>query len=1140
MKHTPLLLFFFAKNHHLKESLRIMRISIFLLFVAIFQLTAVNTDAQNTEIEINTNDLTVKVLLTEIERQSDFLFLYRNNDVDVNRVVHIKKKTGNISSILEEAFANTDIRYEFQNKYIVLAPNGSSVESLLPQQNRHTVSGIITDKNGEPVIGANVSQKGTTNGTISDINGNFSIMVSPNTVLIVSYIGYITQDVNVGDRNSIKIELIEDTQTLDEIVVIGYGSVKKSDLTGAVSSVSSKDFGDRSASSVNDLLAGKASGVQVTNDMIHIRGVTTINNTSPLVVIDGLLGGSLNTIHPSDIESIEVLKDASSTAIYGARGANGVILVNTKKGNIGKPQVDFNSFLSLGFPSNRYDLLKAHDYMDLLKDIELNGGTAPEELYKYTKLFNSDGSYTDYVLQDRTNWDKEIQKNSFSQEYTLSIRGGAEKATYSVSGAFNNNNSTAGTVNSKVYILGENTEFKLFKNILKVGQSVRLRYTYSSGGTADMRGLRMPSYSPVYDENVLGGHAVVTTNTDLTDAINPTTGLDRNINDSESRSLRLMAQFYGELNLFPWLKFNTLFGVNIGGGGWSSYTKANQNGNVIQADSEYREGMNYDIAPRFENYLTLSHKFGVHDISLMIGNSYENNIMDRNLGVFGKGFLNDELRNVMRAKNMNISSAGGNPDAYLSYFGRFNYSLMDKYLVTFNFRADGSSRFGPSNRWGKFPSVAVGWKVHEEAFMKNVKWINQLKLRGSYGITGNDGIDRYMYYSLTHSNAAYAFPSHGLSSVVYNGTTVKSLTNPNIKWEETKNISIGLDLGFLENRLQFTADYFTKKSYDILFQVPQAPSLGLGLGIGDGNAMRNAADVTNKGFEFNISYKGMIGDLNYQVAGNGTYVKNKVTGLGGGVPYTGTPDNIMNLGAVSRTEEGYPIGYFYGFKMDKVYATQAEVNADNAKAPGGIYDLVSGGQSKAGDIRYIDVNGDGVVDLDDRTYLGSSIPKFSYGFSTFLEYKGIDFNMSWYGVAGNSLLNGYESYMDAMVQPFNTTTNVLNRWRSESEPGNGIVPRAVKGDPGKNTRMSDRYVYKGSYLRLDLISLGYTLPKSWMAKTNDFINSVRFYVSSDRLFTITGYPGVNPVVSGSNTVRGVDVASNLANRTLRFGVSVKF
>lgn len=1119
-----------------------MKISFFLLFTILFQLSATSSYSQEKKLSVSGTDISLRSLFNHIEKQSEFLFFYVDADVE-GVMVSVNVQNSSINSVLNQALSKTRLLYEINDRYVTIAPK--TVTSV-PSQSI-IVTGLVTDETGAPMPGVNVTIKGTTTGAVSDINGRFSINVpNKDAVLMFSFIGYESQEFVVGNQTSITIMMNEDTREIEEVVVVGYGTVKKSDLTGAVASVSSKDFGDRSAGGISDLLVGKASGVQVTNNMIHIRGVTTINNTAPLVVIDGMLGGALQTVHPSDIESIEVLKDASATAIYGARGANGVLLVTTKKGKEGKPQLDFNTFLSFAYPSNRYDLLKARDYMELLKETKLNGNTTPAQLYTYSKLFNPDGSFTDYVLQDRTNWDEEVQKNAFSQEYTLSVRGGSEKATYSVSGAFNNGKSTAGTSHNQAYIFSENTEFKLFKDRLKLGQSLRFRYTKATGANADMRGLRMPPYSPTLDENVLGGHAIVTTITDLNDAVNPTTGLDSDIYSPLSRSMRLMAQFYGELEIFSWLKFNTNFGVSLGNSSWSSYSKPNANGNLVNPDSQYNESFSYDIAPRLENYLTFTKSFGIHDISAMVGNSYENNILSRNLGVFGEGYQNDNVHNVMVAKNARITGNGGTHYAYLSYFGRLNYSLLNRYLLTFNFRADASPKFSPINRWGYFPSVAVGWKIHEESFMKDISWLDQLKLRASYGLTGNDGIDDFLYFSSIHSYPKYAFPDSKMNDpTYYNGVTIVSSTNPDIKWEETENISFGLDFGFLKNRLQVTADYFIKNTYDILFAVPQPLSLGMGLSPGDGNAMANAASVRNQGVEFSISYRGTAGDLSYQVMGNGTYVKNKVTGLGSGTPYTGTAGGLINLGAVSRTEEGFPIGYFYGYKMDKVYATQAEVDADNQKAPGGTYDL--NGAVQAGDIRFIDVNEDGVVDVDDRTYLGSSIPKFSYGFSASAQYKGFDFSMSWYGVAGNSLLNGYEYYMDGMINTFNATTKVLNRWHSESNPGNGRVPRAVEGDPANNTRMSDRYMYNGAYLRLDLISLGYTLPESWMNRTGGFIKSVRLYVSSDRLFTITGYPGVSPVISGidpdasyANTVRGVDNGNNFANRTLRFGLSVKF
>ena len=847
----------------------------------------------------------------------------------------------------------------------------------------------------------------------------------------------------------------------------------------------------------------------------------------------------MGTVHPSDVSSIEVLKDASATAIYGARGANGVIIVNTKKGKTGPPQFEFSAFYGVRTPDKYFDMLNGQQYMELLKDIEINGGTKPADLYKFTKLFNPDGTFTPLSVQNNTDWQKEMFQSASTQEYTLSVRGGTDSSNYNINMSYNDAKSITGTTDSKSYKISFKGEQQAFGGKWIIGENVRLHHYASTGVSPDIYGgLEMAPYVNVLDPTSLGGYGYTTTTQDLNDANNPVTLLK--LQDSYNKGLSLMVNLTSQIKFTNYLSLNTSLGITGGMGTTKTYTMPYQNGNLKFPDAAMAETMSWNYFPKMENYLSFDKIYGKHAVSAMIGNTVEDGGQSRNIGISGKKFINNNVQNITLASSKLVDADNGYVTAYLSYFGRVNYALNNKYLFTANLRADGSSKFAPANRWGRFPSVAIGWKMHEENFMKGIGWINQLKLRGSYGITGNDQIDSYQYFSSIHSKVSYAFPSQGLSTVSFNGATIKTLASPTIRWEEVKNLSFGFDLTSFNNRLDLTLDYFHKNTYDILFQVPLPPSLGLKVATWENDPYVNAASCTNNGFELSAAWRDQIGDFTYRIQGNVTYVKNNVTGLGSGLPYN--VSQISTMGTTNRTEVGNPIGYFYGFKVDRIYKTNAEVAADNAnaKAKGkAFYNLAA---TSAGDIRFVDINNDGTIDDNDRTYLGNAIPKFTFGATITLGYKGFDFNTSFTGLSGNSILYGSGYTLEGMVRPFNATTVVLGRWKSESDPGNGVVPRAVKTDPSKNTRMSDRFIYDGSYLRNKLLSVGYTFPKSVIGHISSrYIESVRVYGSVDNLFTITHYPGYNVELGGTNMGRGAEnsyVAPN--SKTVRFGVSVVF
>jgi TonB-linked SusC/RagA family outer membrane protein len=742
------------------------------------------------------------------------------------------------------------------------------------------------------------------------------------------------------------------------------------------------------------------------------------------------------------------------------------------------------------------------------------------------------------------------------QEHNLSVRGANEVVNYSISGAINSGESNVGTADWKNYKFGANTQFSMFNKRLKIGEDFRMQYWKNTGrGNGQwpvdvLGGLRMPQYAPVEDASALGGYSYVTTTNDLNDATNPVTDmrLGKYLGQGTNFNLNLKA----DLEIIKGLNLHSSYAIMGGNSSSYSYLKARQNGNLVYPDAQLDENISYWYTSVLENYLTYKKKIGDHDFSVMVGNNVLKPINNRGIGAIGRGFTNDAVTTMNVARDRSVSTNGITIYGNLAYFGRLTYSYKDKYLLTANVRRDASDKFGPLNKWGTFPAVAAAWKISEEAFLQGNTTISFLKLRAGYGITGNDQISSFSYTSNVHSNVAYAFPSRTTNS--FNGATINSSFNPSIQWEEVASTNIGLDIGLLNDRVMITADYFNKETRDMIVDIPLPPSLGFGNNGGGGNANVNAGNMVNKGVELTISTKHQVGDLTYIISANGTFISNEVTNLAGGVPYN--DGGLGGFGSSNRTEEGHSVGFFYGYKMDRVYATQEQVNADNEAARVRAKELdptltdaqladifYISSSTKAGDIRFKDTNGDGIVTEKDRTDLGSSIPKVMYGFSVTLGYKGFDFFMNWNGRQGNKILYELGYHMEGMIRPFNSSTEVLNRWKSEADPGNGLVPRAVKNDPSGNLRMSDRFIYSGSYLRLSLVSLGYTVPRTALDNIfAGYVKNLRVYVSSDNPLTVTKYRGYNPEVGGDvgQRGRGRDTGYLPVARTFRAGLQLTF
>ncbi|MDR2146912.1 MAG: TonB-dependent receptor [Tannerella sp.] len=1107
-----------------------MKISVLLLCVEIFSLSA-SVYSQDVRISVRLENKPVSDVFTAIKTQTDYSFWYDVKDVDVHQPVTLYAENETVKTVLSQALKEQDVDFAVYGNHIIIAKKGTLV-----LQQEITVSGTVTDQNGEPLPGVSVIVKGTTIGISTDADGKYSISIPDReAVLAFSLIGYFRQEAAVGEQTTINVSLVEDTQALDEVVVIGYGSVKKSDLTGSVSSVSNKDFGDVAGNiNIAYLLAGKASGVDVAGTTIRIRGVTSLNNTDPLIIVDGFMGG---TAVPDDIENIEVLKDASSTAIYGSRGANGVILITTKSGKPGPLKFQANVHTDFNFWPKKWDMLNASEYVDFLTESYSNANlTIPPNLLKPESRI------------DVTDWQDVLRKTGRQTQANLSFSGGSEKAVYSLfmNYRFGDPSLTIGAPTTNNFVSMRNKfDFKLTK-WLKVGTNFYADYSATDGAgqvRANDAYVSAP-YIPVLDPaNTAGtGYGDSDLQLDGVAIANPLAFAE--LLDVENLAFNYKPDIWAEIEPVKGLVYRVQAGVS----GSFTYNSSWQPDLVYGGKSQnlistLQKSHSFAFVPLVENYLTWSKVIGKHDFSLMAGNSWQNYVQRGSLSASGTNFADYTIKNIMQANNRQVLSQTFSTGAYLSYYGRVNYQFNNKYLLTANIRADGSPRFAPGNRWGYFPSVAAAWKMHEESWIKNLGVFDQLKLRAGYGESGNDAIGDFRYLSKVHRTAGVYYPL-GDPGEKNQGATVRTAASSNIKWESVISRTVGLDMAFLKNRLTATVEYFSKSTNDILFNVPIPFSMGYGASnsLSSGSAIVNAASVTNTGFELVAGYQGNIGKLNYSVNGNYTHVRNRVTSLGDGEPYVASLGYVQNASyAVSRTEIDHPIGYYWGFIADGIFETQAELDAANAAAQAKGFDFYQEAATRPGDVRFRDLNGDGTVDWDnDRTEIGSPIPVHNFGLNLNLSYQGFDFGMQMQGIAGSYLWNSNYGLISSS-RAGNKDAYVLNRWKSEQEPGNGKVPRAIIGDPAQNDRPSTLIMQKADYLKIRFLSVGYTLPKNLVQKMG--LDNLRIYCAAENLYTFTGFTfGYDPDVNSSgddNLTRGYYNVTNTP-RPRTFAIGIQF
>jgi len=1085
-------------------------------------------------------------VFNDLEAKTNYSFVFDKDDEFLNEQFNFDRKKVTVEEVLIEISKEHNLKFKQVNDNItvsrILKSGEPKVEIALQEK---TVTGMVTDgSNGEGLPGVNIIIKGTSQGTVTDLDGAFSIDVQgPDAVLVFSSVGFVQEEIRVGTQSLIDVALSPDVTALEEIVVIGYGTQQKKLVTGATTQVKNEELVENHTTRIESALQGltpgmvivKQSGQPGSDYNISIRGLSSINGNGPLVLIDGV-PGNLNTLNPADVQSVDVLKDAASAAIYGSRAANGVILVTTKKGKAGDMQISYDAYYGVSNAAVKAPMLNAKEYAVIMNEAAANSGSRP---YFFDQ---------DYInsLGEGTDWQGEAyNKNAPTQSHYFGISGGGDVSTYSVSLSYLSEEGIFDLENkSKFERIGFriNSEHKL-KKYLTIGENLTYGHRKTRGlGVTNiynnfMRDILQASpLIKAYDNSAYDGFGRSEFNSDQ---INPIASMHYNYNQKKNYD-DLIGDIYVELKLLEGLKFRSDFGGTLN---YSYVTEATDTFTLTPSTYKsiptYRQETERYFGYNFDNVLSYERDFGRHNLMALIGTNAQDNWFF-NVKARVDGYLSNDapvLSNVVPDTTI-VKGDQGKSDSRLSYFGRISYNYDQKYMVNVSLRRDGSSRFGKNNRYGYFPAASVGWVITRENFLAPANnWLNFFKLRGSWGQNGKEPAEQYVYLARVGTdNRYYTFGPNR-----YVGVSPVISANPDLKWEASTQINVGFDADFFDN-FNLTFDWYRKTSKDWIMQTTVPGVSGIA-GISETeNPFINGGNVTNTGVEVELGYTRNFNELFVDVRGNFAYNKNEVTDVPGG--FINGAVSVLDNGTPTfyRVEEGFPIGYFWGYKTDGIFQTQEEI--DNYVGPG---DTPLQPGARPGDVKFVNLNGDNVINDDDKTMVGDPNPDFIYGLNLNVSYKGIDFGVNLQGQAGNQIVKAYRSISRYYN---NYTTDVLDRWTG---PGtSNTMPRVTLGDEANLNwrRFSDLYVQDAGYLKVKTINLGYDL-KSSLLKNIDDIGQLRIYVSATNLFTFTKYDGLDPEVGYGSYydsqgklqdayASGIDLGFYPTARTYMVGVNVKF
>ena len=1011
---------------------------------------------------------------------------------------------------------------------------------------KRTISGNVVDEIKEPLIGVTVQVKGTTQGTVTDLDGNYSILVdNPNVTLIFSYVGYKKEIIPLKNRTVVNVTMQMDSEVLDDVVVVGYGVQKKKLVTGATVQVKGDNIAKLNTVNALGALQSQTPGVNITQSSgmpgegfkVTIRGLGTTGSASPLYIIDGMPGGDINNLNPTDIESIDVLKDAASAAIYGSRAANGVILVTTKQGHTGKAEISYDGYYGVQNVYRMPDVLNAQEFAMIMSEARMMDGL-PD--YDYASLV-PDWEAIKNGTWKGTNWlDESRNENAPIQNHALNITGGTEQSVYSIGLAYTNQEGILGAPSQPEYtrytarINSEHTLYRKGKlDIIKVGENLTYSYSERNGiaiddtWSNDIRNmLHANPFLPNKDENGNYHYAIPW---EIREA-NPIGQMYYANGQNISKSHALQGNIFLTIQPITGLKLKSNFGYTFYADNSRNFTPVYKlASNTFNDNNSVSQEMTMGGNLMWENTVTYDFKLDNHSFGVLIGQSIEKHGLGDTLGGSNINSIFDDFKHAYLSNTPTITnrtSLYGYPwgkEALASFFGRVNYDYANKYMATAVLRIDGSSKFARGHRWGYFPSVSAGWAISEEAFMESAKsWMDFLKIRASWGQNGNQEIDGFQYLStIAFGGADYTFGPD--KSILTPGGYPDILANPDVTWETSEQLDFGLDARFLNNRLGLNFDYYIKDTKDWLLVAPMLDSFGTGA------PFVNGGDVRNQGYEISLNWNDHISDFEYSATLNLAHNKNEVTRIANaeGIIH-GDPDVLSNQTTeMYRAQVGYPIGYFYGYSTDGVFQSEEQIaNYKGAKLDG----------TKPGDVIWVDRDHNGVIDDGDQGMIGDPNPDYNLGLSLTASYKGFDISMTMNGVFGNQIMKSYRSYVDYTRQ--NYTSDIFGRWHGEGTSNR--LPRLTSGTHSNWQYVSDLYMEDGDYFRMQNLTIGYDFKKLFK---NLPLKQLRLYVAAQNLFTITGYSGMDPEVGYGgyqNWVSGIDLGFYPSPRTYMVGANIKF
>ena len=1131
-------------NPSVTKLLKIMRLTATLLIACVMTASA-GGFSQDVKVNLSLNGVKLTSLFKAIEKETKYRFAFSNDIIPNGRTVTINVKEMPVSQVLNEVFSKTNLKYRFVegSGIFIISKKTEFPDADMQAAVIRTVTGKVTNAEGEPLSNVSVQIKNSTKATTTNADGAFSIDVEDNAnALIFSFVGMVTREVNIEGKTSLNVVLQVTNKALDEVVVVGYGTQKRTLITGAVSSVNSKTLNETPALTISQALQGRVAGLQVTNNgspgsepIVRIRGISSISFASdPLYIVDGFPTGDLAAIDVKDIESVDVLKDASAAAIYGSRATNGVIMITTKKGRRdSKMRVNLDSYYGTQEVTQRLSLLNTDQFKQYA--VAYRGSQVQRLLTPDINQPVYTGATQTYG-QTNTDWQEAYFRKGAMTGHNIGLSGGNEMSRFYASAGFIDQKGTAPSVAYRRYNFRINSDHIISK-VFTFGENLYIAsgdQTYDNNETGSRTNLvnviRMMPHMPVYDPTSNGGYRGVNATLDGGDPTNPVEDAELK-NPGNRTTAKIFGTAFLEVNFTKWLKFRSTFGVDYANSLNYRFSPIfNDNGAIAGSSATLAtitNNRNVSTVLLYTEQLSFDKTFGNHHINA-IGVYEQQSQNTRQENASGNQSSN-ELKTLNNATNVSSQTLIGE-NSLLSYLARVNYDFKGKYLLSGAIRRDGLSVWAPGKKWATFPSGSIGWRIDQEEFMKDQTKISELKLRAGYGVTGLNGLvlGNTPWLVTVNSNSAY-YPFGG-SPTSGPASSIQRLGNTELEWEKTKQLNIGLDLGLLNNKFTITAEYYERKTDNLILSVPLPPSFGYI----NSTVPQNVGSMQNNGFEVQLGYNDRKGELKWNVSTNLSFNTNKVTRLAEGVSnIEAGGDGDFGSYNITNTAVGQSIQAFYGWQVEGIFQDAADVSK-HAKQTAG---------TAPGDLKFKDLNNDGVINNNDRQFLGSFIPKATYALNLGANYKNFDLSIFFQGVTGNKIYNATRVITEGMIRFFNAGTQVLNAWTPTNKNTN--IPRAVSSDPNQNARPSTRFLEDGSYLRLKNVMLGYSVPAaSLQSITKGVVKNLRIYVSGQNILTFTKYTGYDPEVGnrtpGSSLTNGIDFAVYPQPKAYQVGIQTTF